>query len=469
MNTMMLVDDEYMILRGIPKLIDWSELNVEIVKAEKSPLAALKYLKEHHIDILLSDMNMAELPGTQFLPKVKELQPDIQIIVLSGYEDFSYAKASLEQGVIDYLNKPIDPDELEDAIEKAQSKLKRTQHDIKVAKRLALDDVLSGRVKLSEIDESQSYLYLVGIWQVDEKIRTIIAESQNVLGYQDDGKFMYILLKGNRAELTNLSKSILPLIKNEVYTQLSTDEDLNEKFQNLKKRLNEVNFYQIQKKKLTLNKNCKVTLQVSELVSKINFSNFSAVTFDKYLRETFDELGRNGYSVADGKYFARLILMKLYGKKQKIDLDFSEILARVENSTTVDELIKIIMDFFRKYHIQVKNYPDLVNETLLYLDQNYMEDLTLKKVADVLHVNSVYLGSIFKKNLNLNQSFAKYLNNYRIAKAIALITTTNQDINEISNKVGYNNSNYFFRVFKDQTSMSPTEYRRMVKKQNNIL
>ncbi|KRL87548.1 response regulator transcription factor [Lactobacillus kalixensis] len=467
MNTMMLVDDEYMILRGIPKLIDWSELNVEIVKAEKSPLAALKYLKEHHIDILLSDMNMAELPGTQFLPKVKELQPDIQIIVLSGYEDFSYAKASLEQGVIDYLNKPIDPDELEDAIEKAQSKLKRTQHDIKVAKRLALDDVLSGRVKLSEIDESQSYLYLVGIWQVDEKIRTIIAESQNVLGYQDDGKFMYILLKGNRAELTNLSKSILPLIKNEVYTQLSTDEDLNEKFQNLKKRLNEVNFYQIQKKKLTLNKNCKVTLQVSELVSKINFSNFSAVTFDKYLRETFDELGRNGYSVADGKYFARLILMKLYGKKQKIDLDFSEILARVENSTTVDELIKIIMDFFRKYHIQVKNYPDLVNETLLYLDQNYMEDLTLKKVADVLHVNSVYLGSIFKKNLN--QSFAKYLNNYRIAKAIALITTTNQDINEISNKVGYNNSNYFFRVFKDQTSMSPTEYRRMVKKQNNIL
>lgn len=469
MNTMMLVDDEYMILRGIPKLIDWSELNVEIVKAEKSPLAALKYLKEHHIDILLSDMNMAELPGTQFLPKVKELQPDIQIIVLSGYEDFSYAKASLEQGVIDYLNKPIDPDELEDAIEKAQSKVKRTQHDIKVAKRLALDDVLSGRVKLSEIDESQSYLYLVGIWQVDEKIRTIIAESQNVLGYQDDGKFMYILLKGNRAELTNLSKSILPLIKNEVYTQLSTDEDLNEKFQNLKKRLNEVNFYQIQKKKLTLNKNCKVTLQVSELVSKINFSNFSAVTFDKYLRETFDELGRNGYSVADGKYFARLILMKLYGKKQKIDLDFSEILARVENSTTVDELIKIIMDFFRKYHIQVKNYPDLVNETLLYLDQNYMEDLTLKKVADVLHVNSVYLGSIFKKNLNLNQSFAKYLNNYRIAKAIALITTTNQDINEISNKVGYNNSNYFFRVFKDQTSMSPTEYRRMVKKQNNIL
>lgn len=467
MNTMMLVDDEYMILRGIPKLIDWSELNVEIVKAEKSPLAALKYLKEHHIDILLSDMNMAELPGTQFLPKVKELQPDIQIIVLSGYEDFSYAKASLEQGVIDYLNKPIDPDELEDAIEKAQSKLKRTQHDIKVAKRLALDDVLSGRVKLSEIDESQSYLYLVGIWQVDEKIRTIIAESQNVLGYQDDGKFMYILLKGNRAELTNLSKSILPLIKNEVYTQLSTDEDLNEKFQNLKKRLNEVNFYQIQKKKLTLNKNCKVTLQVSELVSKINFSNFSAVTFDKYLRETFDELGRNGYSVADGKYFARLILMKLYGKKQKIDLDFSEILARVENSTTVDELIKIIMVFFRKYHIQVKNYPDLVNETLLYLDQNYMEDLTLKKVADVLHVNSVYLGSIFKKNLN--QSFAKYLNNYRIAKAIALITATNQDINEISNKVGYNNSNYFFRVFKDQTSMSPTEYRRMVKKQNNIL
>lgn len=114
----MIVDDEYMILRGMSKIVDWEALDVKIVKEERSPLEALAYLKEHPVDILISDMNMDELEGTKFLPMVKKLQPDIQIIVLSGYNDFEYAKISLEQGVIDYLNKPVDPDELEEVIEK---------------------------------------------------------------------------------------------------------------------------------------------------------------------------------------------------------------------------------------------------------------------------------------------------------------------------------------------------------------
>lgn len=466
MNTMMLVDDEYMILRGIPKLLDWSELNIEIVKAEKSPLAALEYLKDHHVDILLSDMNMAELPGTKFLPQVRELQPDIQIIVLSGYEDFSYAKASLEQGVIDYLNKPVDPDELMEATKKAQAKLQKNKHEVNVAKRLALRDVLNGRAKLSEIVDTQKHLYLLGLYQADEEIHTILSEQKNVLGYQEDGADMYVLLKGDSAALNDLSKTISPWVKNEIYTYLTADEDICEKFQRLNKRLNEVDFYQIGDKKFNLDQNYNL-LQVSELVSDLDLSDFTEETFEHYLRETFDKLGENGNSVVDAKYYARLVLMKLYGEKQKIDLDFSDVLAKAENATTVEELIEIILGLFRSYHIRIKNYPDLVNETLHYIDQNYMEELTLKKVSDVLHVNSVYLGSIFKKNLN--QSFAQYLNNYRIAKAISLITNTNQDINGVSNKVGYNNTNYFFRVFKEQTNMSPSEYRRMVKKQNIAL
>ena len=139
MNTLMLVDDEYMILKGIPKLLDWSEINIEIVKAEKSPLAALEFLKNNPVDILISDMNMAELPGTKFLPAVKKIQPDIQIIVLSGYEDFSYAKTGLEQGVVDYLNKPVDPDDLQNAVEKAQRRIKKSKnikHQAQMASRI---------------------------------------------------------------------------------------------------------------------------------------------------------------------------------------------------------------------------------------------------------------------------------------------------------------------------------------------
>ena len=62
----------------------------------------------------------------------------------------------------------------------------------------------------------------------------------------------------------------------------------------------------------------------------------------------------------------------------------------------------------------------------------------------------------------MGQIFAKYLNCYRIYRSIEIMSNSHYDINEISEMVGYRNNNYFFRVFKEQTKMAPSEYRKMV-------
>lgn len=460
MNTMMVVDDEYMILKGIPKLLNWDELDIEIVKTEKSPVAALKYLKNNNVDILLSDMNMAELPGTKFLPIVRKIQPKIQIIVLSGYEDFSYAKASLEQGVVDYLNKPVDPDELEEAIEKARRNLKKNRHEANIEKRVTLRDILNGRILLTEISRNEKYFYLVGINDKSGRVVKILAEQDNILGYQEDAPFIYVLLNKNKSELDSFNNKVLPLVKNEVYSYVYVDENIVDKFKLIKKKLNEISFYNLNRNLIEVNSTSQL-LKVSELASQCEINDYDDVKFEYYLQDVFKKLGESGNSIADAKYFSRLLLMKIYGEKQKIDLDFSSIIAKAENAKNVDEIRQILLDLFRSYQKDRNNYPDLINQVLQYIDQNYMKELTLKNIANTFHMNSVYLGAIFKKNLN--QTFAQYLNSYRIAKAITLITETNKDINEIALFVGYNNANYFFRVFKEQTNMAPSEYRRMIK------
>ncbi len=83
-------------------------------------------------------------------------------------------------------------------------------------------------------------------------------------------------------------------------------------------------------------------------------------------------------------------------------------------------------------------------------------------MAGELHLSPVYLGALFKKNTQV--SFAQYLNAHRISKSIELMRTTDKDINDIALDCGYQNANYFFRVFKKQTKMAPSEYKRMIKK-----
>lgn len=71
----MIVDDEYMLLRGYRKIIDWAALGLEIKITEQNPLTALLQLQETPIDILISDMNMPESDGPSFVAQAKEIQP----------------------------------------------------------------------------------------------------------------------------------------------------------------------------------------------------------------------------------------------------------------------------------------------------------------------------------------------------------------------------------------------------------
>lgn len=458
MNTLMLVDDEYMILKGIPKLLDWSEINVEIVKTEKSPKAALEYLKNNQVDILISDMNMAELPGTKFLPAVKEIQPNIQIIVLSGYEDFAYAKTGLEQGVVDYLNKPVDPDDLQNAVEKAQLRIKKSkniQHQAQMASRVKVRDVLSGKTPLSSLTQSCDTYAIVGLIDTQDNIAQILQCFDFVVGYQEDDKKLYALIPYTSSNIDLFTKKVATSCQNIIISKVSSNEDVVANVEKMNKLADKLVYYQLKNRLINIREKTQ-PLEVADFASKLKLNDFDSQKFNDYLQKVYSQLGQHLNEIQDAKYFSRLVLMKMYGEHHEIDLDFAAIIAQIENTKNITELSDILNKFFVQYRKAHRHYPEVIE----YVNDNYDQELTLKKVADIFHINSVYLGSIFKKNVG--QSFAKYLNNYRIARSIELMSNSNYDINEISEMVGYRNNNYFFRVFKEQTKMAPSEYRKMI-------
>ncbi len=99
----------------------------------------------------------------------------------------------------------------------------------------------------------------------------------------------------------------------------------------------------------------------------------------------------------------------------------------------------------------------IIRETKNYIDKHYKEDISLQDVASVFGYTDVYFCKIFKQNFG--KSFINYLNELRIGKAKALLANPVINIKDISSESGYRDANYFTRVFKRMTGMTPSEYR----------
>ncbi len=135
---------------------------------------------------------------------------------------------------------------------------------------------------------------------------------------------------------------------------------------------------------------------------------------------------------------------------------------------TVHELKQWIFEIYNNLYncMQGKcfseQYSGVTGEAIDYINNYFQEDINLSLVADKIGVNSSYLSRKFKKDCG--KGFIEYLNNVRVGKAKVLIADTDKQIKEIVPEVGFNNYNYFFKVFKDTQGMTPIEYEESIRK-----
>ena len=107
MFSMVLLDDEKIVLQGIQKVCEKEDFGFEVKGAFCDPLKALDALPELRPQLIITDVRMPQMDGLQFAEKAKQILPETEIVILSGYRDFSYAQTAVKIGVSDYLLKPI--------------------------------------------------------------------------------------------------------------------------------------------------------------------------------------------------------------------------------------------------------------------------------------------------------------------------------------------------------------------------
>lgn len=128
MRSVLIVDDERIEREGIAALLQMGNYNLEILEAVNGK-EALTILKEKKPEILLSDIRMPFMDGIELTRQAKIMNPDMAVVIFSGFSDFNYAKEAIRNGVLEYILKPVDPQEFKNVMDSVMSYLDKKKQN----------------------------------------------------------------------------------------------------------------------------------------------------------------------------------------------------------------------------------------------------------------------------------------------------------------------------------------------------
>ncbi|MBH5318910.1 response regulator [Paenibacillus sp. GSMTC-2017] len=520
MIKVLLVDDEVLDLKGMQTFIPWGELGMEVIAAVTSGFAASEIIERESIDILVTDVRMPNMSGLELARKALDIQENVKIIFVSGYQDFHYVKQALSLNACSYIVKPMDDNELIESLRKLRIELDEEKKLIEtelIYKRMVpmvkneyLLQLLEGTWNIETLDvllveynlsKTQWPASIVVIerddWITQKHTDVTFDDSEissvfwNVLLSlcKELGIDHFCRLSDRRLGLIMDCSVEIEAIRNSlsgehlnapftvtigVGDKVTSLYDLKDSFRQAKSALDYKVFYG---KGKVIHHEAVQSTQMKDVQSLDIQLDALLVAMTNYeLVKVHDELNllygmaNNMRSKFTIQNFTVFLIMKLEAHLQKnnedlfqmLNLDFNslDVLLQYE---TIDEIHSWLR--YRVYELserlqikkQKKNWK-LVQDIVNDVKLRLHENITLKDVADKYSFSPNYLGQIFKEEMKTN--FSDYVSLLRMEKAGELLLNTNLKVYEIANLIGYRYLPYFSRQFKDFHGKTPLEYRR---------
>lgn len=502
----LIVEDEYLTRQGIKHLINWEREGFKVVGEATNGQEGLKLVEEFHPHIVLTDVVMPVMDGIAFTKELWARYPDVRVIVLSGFSDFTYVKSTFQHGAVDYILKPtLNPQDLLNTLKKAASQipsfvLSRGGGD---SLETQMNQLLSGFGVEEAMEGLRGFFpyprfFLVGMHVPYALGNTANLAQQNALLAAAAEEF----LPGVAAKTVVVDQKLLLLVVNytaEPYRALT--ERVKRMAASLKSRTPKA-FYVYSREFSGLN-HLKETYQQhfvaytrqrfydreAAVLAAESFENtgdapvfdaakFTAEVRGQQYREAVDRLCDYVQEArkrrAPGEFELKSLLQDaLYQilsawEEQGLDPEGIGHLKRdcfirvsearyAEDLTVAFEMIRA--DFaalVEKYALRSEHQT--MQEILDYVAEHYAEPLTLNVLAKKFNFNYSYLSSYFAQHNR--EGFSEYLNRERIRRAEELLRKEDIPVSEVCGMVGYGDHSYFCKVFKKFTGKTPSQFRK---------
>jgi two-component system, response regulator YesN len=514
----LIVDDEKFIRSGLRAILERSDTEFKDIQERNNGRAALEKLSEENFDLVITDIKMPLMDGLALIREAQKKDLNPQFIILSGYEDFNFAVEALKYGVKSYLLKPVEKEELLDALEKVEKEL---EHHEQFSLRHEAVNSIMDRFRLGELSR-----LLLSDNMSEEEIRDTLKAAD--IGIFDSPFYIAILFAketDSKSSPADCSRSRMPLIGEYLENEY---KGLSINFIGPKDYIVIVSQHPVDYKALLQSldnsEEYGFAIGVSELGEKVtdiqgaylqaskalkyrlltNSAN-PVIHFDeiKHRQEEFklplDHIKKIAQIIGTDKVKELDSLLSGIFSKEALrnnDIAYVERISKYINQHIIEYLNEILTEkfdsrrkeyeyitdiykfhslkeyvhFLREYLLEINAYLIALKDTyrekneidaaIQYLQENYHKDLNLAVVANYVSLNYSYFSHLFKEHTGTN--FVDFLKGLRIEKAKELLRNTDYKISEIAQMVGYKNGKSFTKIFGEVTGISPGEYRNKV-------
>lgn len=506
MKSVLLVDDEYYIRVRVRKCVDWMELGFDTVLDCEGSREALQMLEARHIDLVVLDISMPVMDGLALCKEIRARGYDTQLIILTGYDKFEYAKSALSFDVLDYILKPIDGDELKRVVQKACERIDQ---------KISVDNCMKEHAILkSQTEQIKSDLFFSTILTDSFLSRTDTTKQLQHYGIKPDKKYRLIYYPVNDAlhleacipeewslaALARLPQGTFWIIEEEsqqkaicwlqefagenlqkVYFGVSTmhggtPEELHVAYKEARLIFRQhlldmttavfcYDDYISERKIIGLEK-----LRDYKAAFNSGLHEQNPACVEEVLGQAFAHLAENHNSI----FGLHLFLENLLFDIQKVTLHMNsewvgdtlykmQASELINSSDTLEQLKQQLTQIVAQCISQKNYFASSTNSLLIkrveqMVENNYMDpNLGLASIAQALSLNASYLSDAFKRFHG--QTLIHYLTQVRMERARDLLLAGDCNLVEVMERVGYTDPYYFSKRFKKFYGVSPSVYK----------
>ena len=504
----MIVDDEKPIRQWFSFCIRESgNAGYQIVGEASNGRDALEIFRQQLPDIVITDIKMPIMDGIELLKQIKSIKPDTDVVILTCFAEFEYARQAVKEGAVEYMLKAeiLDKDIMNLLDRLSENRKKRGLNNMEIDEFIQLRrntqmyDILKkqnielkpDKEKMKELgfvlDEDNVFALSVhtemgsNIVETEKVIKSILMEyAENISSFKLEGEklLFFCNLQGSPSMLMQISK--LQTLASKIYSRFKYSIGVSSvhkgmdsfatagreavfalQYEFFKGRSNITFFSSIEKKEdrtVELNNAQKEIFEVVDRMDACNIENKVAAFFDilekayvKDIDDIFEMCTR----------LMHVLITRICFYSTSTGMEIYKITHEIKNKRYFHELrnwmIETVNNLMNTHKRNFNQYPSIIKKALEHIESNYLEPLTLNEVSSHVHLNPNYFSKLFKEVTGENYSI--YIITLRLKKAEELLKSNDYKISQIAEMVGYPNLSYFSRMFKKYLGKSPFEYR----------
>ncbi len=509
----MIVEDESLERMLLRRYLEQEAGLYEVVKEASFALEALEYLDEHSADIVITDINMPVMDGLTMAQRILAMDENVQVVVITGYNDFEHAQRAIKIGIVDYLVKPVDLKEFSAILSNVREKIHKKQgggiSSTEIERQIAqsmpalrdrfLNELVTKPMDIDTIREKLSFykLELNGEFfqvAVATLLQNNLSTMQQMFTLYSVGNMAREALEPNHVFLSESSQLVFlcshiedtPVDFDKLTHVLvssldvpyaigvgSMAEGMGSISRSYAEALRAVNCHTflgdnqvIYYQDLGFAED-KPSLSVPIPVSMAELTQMEFLLrggMNANVRAWVEEhFSYANDSIENARLRAVQVISSLYAMRVEPFMNLKERIAQTFELNSVADIRDLLLNLLGEAtstleSIRKNTVSRQMQNIVDYVQVNLSEpSLSLHETSKHFFFNASYLSRIFKQYTGM--SFRDYVNKQRIEQARKYLDDANVKAYEVGVRVGIDDPNYFSTLFKKYTGMTIKQYR----------